>query len=66
MSCSVGHRHGSDLLWLWLSCRLAAVALIQSLAWELLYTMGAAVKGTTIPLAPENLSERLFTQMRVN
>ena len=30
------------LLWLW--CRLAAVALIGPLAWELPYAMGAALK----------------------
>ena len=35
MSCGVGHRRGSDLALLWLWCRLAAAALIQSLAWEL-------------------------------
>ena len=31
MSCGVGRRHSSDpeLLWLWLWCRLAAVALIR-------------------------------------
>ena len=44
VSCGVGRRFGSDpeLLWLW--CRLAAVALIQSLAWELLYAVGMALK----------------------
>ena len=44
MSCGVGQRHGLDpeLLWLW--CRLVAVALIQPLAWEPPYTMGAALK----------------------
>ena len=30
------------LLWLW--CALAAVALIQPLAWESLYATGAALK----------------------
>ena len=35
MSCGVGHRLGLDLLLLWLWRRLAAVALIQPLAWEL-------------------------------
>ena len=38
LSCGVGHRLGSDpallWLWLWLWCRLAAVVLIRSLAWE--------------------------------
>ena len=32
----------SALLWLW--CRPAAAALIQPLAWELLYAAGAALK----------------------
>ena len=37
--CGVSHRHGLDheLLWLW--CRLAAIAPIWPLAWELLYAM---------------------------
>jgi len=45
MSCGVGHRHSSDpqLLWLW--CRLAAIAPIWPLAWELLYAAGVAQKG---------------------
>ena len=30
--------------WLWLWCRLAAAALIQPLAWELLYATGVAIK----------------------
>ena len=44
MSCGVGHRYGLDpaLLWLWL--RLAAVARIQSLALELPYATGVALK----------------------
>ena len=44
MSCSVGHRHGSDpeLLHLW--CRLAATALIRPLAWEPPYAAGAALE----------------------
>uniref|UniRef100_A0A4X1TZZ9 EF-hand calcium binding domain 5 n=1 Tax=Sus scrofa TaxID=9823 RepID=A0A4X1TZZ9_PIG len=44
MSCGVGLRHGSDLALLCLWWRPAAVALIQSLAWELLYAMGEALK----------------------
>ena len=45
MSCGGGRRSpGLDpgLLWLWL--RLAAVAPIGPLAWELPYAMGAALK----------------------
>ena len=44
VSCGVGCRCGSDpeLLWLW--CRLAAVALIQPLAWEPPYATGAALE----------------------
>ena len=44
MSCGVGCRHASDpallRLWLW----LAALALIQPLAWEALYATGVALK----------------------
>ena len=44
MSCGVGHRCGLDpsLYWLWY--RPAAAALIQPVAWEPLYAMGAALK----------------------
>ena len=35
MSCGVGHSCCSDLMLLWLWCRLAAVALIWPLAWKL-------------------------------
>ena len=44
MSCGVGQRLGLVLKLLWLWSRLAAVALIQALAWECLYAMGAALK----------------------
>ena len=42
VSCGVGCRCGLDL-W-WLCYRLAAVALIQLLAWELPYVAGMALK----------------------
>ena len=44
MSGGVGHRYSSDpeLLWLW--HRLAAVAPIQPLAWELPHATGVALK----------------------
>ena len=44
MSCGVGCRHGLDPALLWLWCRPAAAALIQLLAWELLYATPAALK----------------------
>ena len=44
MSCGVGHRPGSDPGLLWLLCRLAAVALIGSLAWEPPCAIGTALK----------------------
>ena len=40
MSCCVG----LDLTLLWLWYRLAGAALIQPLAWELPYAVGAALK----------------------
>ena len=39
-----GHRCGSDLVLPRLWGRLAAMAPIQALAWELLYAAGAALK----------------------
>ena len=42
VSCGVGRRYGLDPVWLW--CRLAAAAPIRSLAWELPYVAGAALK----------------------
>ena len=44
MSCSVGHRWGSDPMWLWLWYRPKATALIQPLAQEPAYAPGAALK----------------------
>ena len=44
VSYGVGHRHGSDPALLWLWCRLAAIALIQPLAWEPPYGVPAALK----------------------
>ena len=44
MSCGVRPRHSSDLAFLWLWCRLAAVAPIQPLAWKPPYAMGVALK----------------------
>ena len=44
MSCGVGCRGGSDLLWLWLWRRPAATAPIRPLAWESTYAAGAALE----------------------
>ena len=47
MSCGVSRRHGLDLAWLWLWCRLAAVVPIWPLAWELVYA------ASTLPPPPK-------------
>ena len=44
MSCRVGHRHSSDHTLLWLWRRLAAAALIGSLAWEPPYVSSTTLK----------------------
>ena len=42
LSCGVGCRRGWDLVFLWLWCRIAAVAPIGPLTWEPPCTAGAA------------------------
>ena len=44
MSCGVGRRHGLDLAFLWLWCRLAAAAPIGPLTWEPPYAMDVTLK----------------------
>ena len=44
MSCGVGHSRGSDPVFLWLWCRLAAGAPTRPLAQELPYAAGAALE----------------------
>ena len=44
MNCGVGGRCGLDPALLWLWYRLAAAALIEPLAWKLLYVAGAAIE----------------------
>ena len=44
MSFSVGHRRGSDPELLWLQYRQGAATPIRSLAWELPYAAGVALK----------------------
>ena len=46
MTCGVGHKHGSDLVLLWLWLWPAAMAPIQPSAWELPYAMSAALNST--------------------
>ena len=46
MSCGVGCRGGLDPTLLWLWHRLAAIAPIRPLAWELMYAAGAALEKT--------------------
>ena len=48
MSCGVGRRYGSDPALLWLWRRLAAVAPIRPLAWELPYASGVALKSKQV------------------
>ena len=44
VSCGVGHRHSSDLAFLWLWHRSAAVAPIWPLAWKHTYATGMTLK----------------------
>ena len=43
-SCCVGHRFDSHLAFLWLWCRLVAVASIRPLTWELPYAVSVALQ----------------------
>ena len=44
MSWGVGQRCSSDPVLPWLWCRLVAAARVQTLAWELPYAAGGALK----------------------
>ena len=44
VSCAGGRRCGSDPVWLWLWCRLAAAAPTSPLAWEPPFDTGAAIR----------------------
>ena len=44
MSCGVGCTHCLDPTFLWLWCRVVAIAPIIPLAWEPPYAMGAALE----------------------
>ena len=56
VNCSVGHKHGSDSVWLWRS--LAAAAVIRPLAWELPSATGVALKRQT----KKDLKKRIFIE----
>ena len=61
MSCGVGLRRGLDLALLWLWCRLAAIAPIRPLTWELPYAAHAALKTKqTNKQKTKDLKELLF------
>ena len=62
MSWGVGQRWGSDLMWLWLWRRLAAVARIGPLAWEPPYAAGVALKTKIIIII--NLAKKQSGPMR--
>ena len=47
MNCGVGHTRGSDLMWLWLWCRVAAAAPIRPLAWQPPHAEGVALQSKT-------------------
>ena len=47
MSCGVGRSRGLDLALLWLCHRPAATAPAKSLAWELPFAAGVALKSKT-------------------
>ena len=48
------HRHRSDPVWLWLWHRLAAAAPDQSLAYELPYATGVALKSQKVKIKIKN------------
>ena len=76
MNCGGGHRCGSDPTLLWLWCGPAAAAPVPSLAWELLYVSGVALKSKgkkkkkvyEIPklMVELNLSSLLYNLMFAN
>ena len=52
MSCDVGNRRGLDPMLLWLRCRPAAAALIQTLAWEAPYATSDSLLIATLQMPP--------------
>ena len=64
VSCGIGSRHSSYLVLLW--PRLAAVALIQPLAWELPYAVGVALKSQKKKKKKNYFSKCLLHELIVN
>ena len=64
MSCGVGHRLGSDLMWLWLWCRPVAAAPVQPLAWKHPYATGAALKSNKQKQKTNSYKEMKVTKMQ--
>ena len=58
MSCSVGYRHSSDVVLMWLWYKPVAIAAIQPLAWEPPYATGAALKRQKKKKELRNLEHR--------
>ena len=56
MSCGIGRRCSLDLALLW----LAAIAQIRSLAWELPYAVGAALKKRKKKVFNDHMRDRRF------
>ena len=65
MTCSVGCKPGSDLMLLWLWCRLAGVAPIGPLAWEPPHAMGEALKSKNIKIKIKLCQEFLMLHSRL-
>ena len=62
MSCSVGRRHGSDPMLLWLRHRLTATAPIRPLVWEPPYAKGRGPrKGKKTKKEKKKKKEKLTT-----
>ena len=62
VSSGAGCRHSLDTMWLW--CRPAAIALIEPLAWEPPYTMGAALKKTKDTHTKKNKNKQELENIR--
>ena len=62
LSCGTGHRSGLDPTWLWSWRRLAGIAPIRPLAWELPYDVGAALKKQKI----KNKKSIVFCHLHLN